>query len=324
MKTLKEIRQPVSNEMDAFEPRFRNAMKSNVALLDIITRYIVKRKGKQVRPLFVFLSAGATGAICESTYRAAILTELLHTATLIHDDVVDHSYFRRGMFSINALWGNKISVLVGDYLLATGLMVTLESNDFHLLKIATRAIKEMSQGELLQLEKARKLNIDEDIYFEIIRKKTASLIASCCATGTASSGASPEMVEKMWHFGELAGTAFQIKDDLFDFEASIDAGKPKGLDIRDRKMTLPLIHALHVSDASDRRYMTRIVKNHNTDTLQVNKLLKMVQERGGIEYARQKMTEIIESAFGVLGGLPDSPHNTSLRALLHFLIERKS
>src|SRR3954470_7304910 len=251
--------------MDDFEKKFRSSMKSSVPLLDRITHYIVKRKGKQMRPMFVFLTAGLCGEINERSHRAATLIELLHTATLVHDDVVDDSNERRGFFSINALWKNKIAVLVGDYLLSKGLLLSVNNNDHHLLKIVSEAVKIMSEGELLQIEKARKLDIKEEIYFEIIRQKTASLIASCCACGAASTGASEEVVSKMHQFGELIGIAFQIKDDLFDYGPDGKIGKPTGIDIKESKMTLPLIHVLTLASSSDRRRIINIVKNHNTN-----------------------------------------------------------
>jgi octaprenyl-diphosphate synthase len=287
MISLKEIQSPVKEQISAFEDTFRASMKSSVPLLDAITRYIIKRKGKQMRPLFVFLSAGVAGGISESTYRAATLIELLHTATLVHDDVVDDSNMRRGFFSINALWKNKIAVLVGDYLLSTGLRLSLKNDDFALLNIVSDAVKEMSEGELLQIEKARRLDIREDIYFQIIRKKTASLIASCCACGASSAGAGAETIEKFRLFGEYVGIAFQIKDDLFDYETGKETGKPNGIDIKDQKMTLPLIHLLNHSDLLEKRWIVNTVKNHNTDPVRVARLIEKVNGSGGIVYARE-------------------------------------
>jgi len=298
-------------------------MKSNVALLDIITRYIVKRKGKQMRPMFVFLSADMNGMVGDSSYVAASLIELLHTATLVHDDVVDDSNERRGFFSINALWKNKIAVLVGDFLLSKGLLLSLENNEFELLKIVSEATKEMSEGELLQIEKARKLDIDEDIYFEIIRKKTASLIASCCAAGTASVGASADHINRMKLFGEKVGIAFQIKDDLFDYGNSGITGKPHGIDIKEQKMTLPLIYLLNNASWAEKRKIVNIVKNHNTETDKVKYVIDQVNASGGIEYANQKMKLYHGEAIQILSEFPDSESKEALKKLVDFTIERK-
>ncbi len=321
---LNEIKAPVDNHIQEFEKRFRNSMKSKVPLLDKITRYIVKRKGKQMRPLFVFFTAGLCGEISERTYRAASLIELLHTATLVHDDVVDDSNERRGFFSLNALWKNKISVLVGDYLLSRGLLLALDNDDFDLLKIVSRSVKQMSEGELLQLEKARNLDIKEDIYFEIIRKKTASLIASCFECGAASAGANIETQEKMRLMGEYTGIAFQIKDDLLDFSNGSDTGKPSGGDIKERKMTLPLIHLLDKSSYLEKRKMINIVKNHNQDPDKVAILIDKVKQSGGIDYARQKMEENLQKAFEILETLPDTSWRKSLHDLVQFTIDRKN
>ena len=297
-------------------------MKSTVPLLDTITRYIIKRKGKQVRPMFVFLSAGLCGTVNESTYRAASLIELLHTATLVHDDVVDDSNLRRGFFSINALWKNKIAVLVGDYLLSRGLLLALEQDEFSLLKIVSNAVREMSEGELLQIEKARKLDIEENIYFEIIRKKTASLIASCCACGASSAGVTKEQEESMWSFGEHVGIAFQIKDDLFDYERNNSTGKPNGTDIRDQKMTLPLIYLLNHADFFEKRWIINTVKNHHNDAAMVSKLIDKVSERGGIAYAREKMLEYRQKSLDILQAFPDNEYRKSLEQLVIFTTER--
>lgn len=298
-------------------------MRSKVPLLDRITAYLVKRKGKQIRPLFVFLSAQMCGNVNESTYRAASLIELLHTATLIHDDVVDDSNERRGVFSLNALWKNKISVLIGDFLLSKGLLLSLDNNDFDLLRIVANATREMSEGELLQIEKARRLDISEEIYFEIIRKKTASLIASCCASGAASAGADKETIEKMHRFGELTGIAFQIKDDLFDYNKSLDTGKPSGIDIKEKKMTLPLIHLLSNSNWTEKRRIINVVKNHNDIAAKVNALIQEVSEKGGIAYAETKMTEYKAAALALLQEFPDSKAKASLEKLVNFTTERK-
>lgn len=297
-------------------------MKSKVPLLDTITRYIIRRKGKQIRPLFVFLSACTAGTLNEVTYRAASLIELLHTATLVHDDVVDDSNMRRGFFSLNALWKNKISVLVGDYLLSRGLLLALANDDFRLLKIVSNAVREMSEGELLQIEKARHLDIREDIYFEIIRKKTASLIASCCSCGAASVGAQDDIVEKMRLFGEYTGIAFQIKDDLFDYDAGNVTGKPHAIDIKDQKMTLPLIFLLNNSSLSEKRWIVNTVKNHNTDAARVKTLIEKVKESGGIDYARERMMEYREKALVVLREFPSSIYRDSLEQLVIFTTER--
>lgn len=297
-------------------------MKSSVPLLNTITHYIIKRKGKQIRPMFVFFSAGLCGEVSESTYRAASLIELLHTATLVHDDVVDDSNLRRGFFSLNALWKNKISVLVGDYLLSRGLLLALENEEFQLLKIVSNAVHEMSEGELLQIEKARHLDIQEDIYFEIIRKKTATLIASCCACGGASVGASPETVQKLWQFGVYVGIAFQIKDDLFDYEKNKATGKPDGIDIRDQKMTLPLIYLLSKSDFFEKRWIINTVKNHGSDAERVNSLVEKVVNEGGIAYARERMLEYRTKALDLLMTFPDNHFRESLSQLVTFTTER--
>ena len=297
-------------------------MKSKVPLLDIITRYIIKRKGKQMRPMFVFFAAGVSGEIDESSYRAASLIELLHTATLVHDDVVDDSNTRRGYFSVNALWKNKIAVLVGDYLLSRGLLLALENDEFQLLKIVSNATREMSEGELLQIEKARRLDIDENVYFEIIRKKTASLIASCCAAGAASTGANAEMIEKMHQFGEYVGIAFQIKDDLFDYQENKSIGKPNGIDIKEQKMTLPLIYMLNNSGFMEKRKVVNVVKNHNNNPEKVAEVIAKVNGSGGMEYAHKKMLEYRQKAFEILHQFPESPFRNSLQNLVVYTTER--
>jgi octaprenyl-diphosphate synthase len=299
-------------------------MKSHVPLLDIITSYIVKRKGKQIRPMFVFFSAELCGGINETTYRAATLIELLHTATLVHDDVVDDSNERRGFFSINALWKNKIAVLVGDFLLSKGLLVAVDNNDHDLLKIVSDSVREMSEGELLQIEKARNLDIEENIYFDIIRKKTASLIASCCACGAASAGASPEIIEKMRNFGEASGIAFQLKDDLFDYEKSLETGKPSGIDIKERKLTLPLIYLLRTMKYSGRKRVINIVKNHSENAEKVAEVIKLVNESGGIPYTRQKMLEYQQMATEMLHEFPECTTRKSLEDMVRFIVERKN
>ena len=322
MNSLNEIKRPVAEELAAFQKVFRNSVKSKVPLLDVIMRYILKAKGKQMRPLIVIYSAKLFNSVNESTYRAATLIELMHTATLVHDDVVDDSSQRRGRFSINALWKNKIAVLVGDYLLSRGLLVALEYKEYKILDIVSRAVKEMSEGELLQIEKARKLDIKEDIYYEIIRKKTASLLASCFASGAASASGDVD-IEKMRKIGELAGMAFQIKDDLFDFSKGNNTGKPSGIDIKEKKMTLPLIYALNQVSMSDKRKMINIVKHYNTNHKKVDWLIEMVVQSGGIQYATEKMLEFMNSAIDLLHKFPDNEARNSLEQLIEFTIERK-
>lgn len=322
MQSIDQIKLPVETEMEVFEQKFKTFMASSVPLLDKITHYIVKRKGKQLRPLFVFLSARLCGTINESTYRAASMIELLHTATLVHDDVVDDSNERRGFFSINALWKNKIAVLVGDYLLSKGLLLSLNNDDFELLKIVSNAVREMSEGELLQIEKARKLDIEESVYFDIIRQKTASLIAACCASGSFSSGANAQDVNKMRKFGELVGIAFQIKDDLFDYGTE-DIGKPTGIDIKEKKMTLPLIYALKQATWLEKRRIINLVKNNNNQPEKVAEVIDFVQRNGGIQYAASKMNDIKDEALELLNTFPPSASRTSLEQLVIFTVNRK-
>lgn len=318
---LDDIKTPIAREMDEFEQKFRASMKTKVLLLDKIMSYIVKRKGKQMRPMFVFLSAGTCGKIQESTFRGASLIELLHTATLVHDDVVDEANYRRGFFSVNALWKNKIAVLVGDFLLSRGLILSVENKDFNLLEIVTEAVKEMSEGELLQMEKSRRLDITEDVYYEIIRQKTASLISSCCAVGASSSGSPVEVVKKMRTFGEKIGMAFQIKDDLFDYgEAEI--GKPVGIDIREKKMTLPLIHALSKVGWMEKRRIVSIIKNDSENTKKVKEVIAFVKQSGGIEYAMDKMNQYHREATDIMSEFPDSAYKKSLLDLVQFTIDR--
>lgn len=317
------IKAPVAEHMKIFESKFKDSMKSSVPLLDKITNYIVKRKGKQLRPMFVFLSAQTVGTINESTYRAAALIELLHTATLVHDDVVDDSNERRGFFSVNALWKNKIAVLIGDFLLSRGLLLSLDNDDFHLLKIVSTAVKEMSEGELLQIEKARRLDISEEIYYEIIRQKTASLVAACCASGAASVTDDKNTIAKFKEFGILTGMAFQIKDDLFDFGSSDDIGKPTGIDIKEKKMTLPLIYALNQSSWVEKRKIINIIKNHNTDSDKVKEVIDFVITKGGIAYAEKIMLDYKNKALTLLKDFPESPTRNSLEQLVVYSIERK-
>lgn len=320
--SLDRIKQPVAAEMDLFEDKFREAMRNRVPLLDKITRYIVKRKGKQIRPLFVFLSAGMIAEVTESTHRGAALVELLHTATLVHDDVVDDAFERRGFFSINALWKNKIAVLVGDYLLSKGLLLSLENKEFHLLEITSDAVRRMSEGELLQIEKARRLDITEEVYFEIISNKTASLIASCCAVGVSSVNQDDALVERARQFGEKVGLAFQIKDDLLDLGTD-ETGKSKGVDIKEKKMTLPLIHALSVANAAEKREMIGIVKNHNENREKVAKVVRFIHENGGMDYAYEKMRMLQTEAEELLMGFPDNVYRDSLKDLVAFTVDRK-
>lgn len=324
MSALDQIKAPVRVEMEEFEGRFRSSMRSNVALLDKITRYIVKRKGKQMRPLFVFLSAKLVGDTNDSTYRAATLIELLHTATLVHDDVVDDADTRRGFFSINALWKNKIAVLIGDFLLSRGLLLSVKHKDYHLLEITSRAVEEMSEGELLQIEKARKLDITEDVYFSIITKKTASLIASCCASGAASITDNKETIERMRLFGETVGIAFQIRDDLFDYGTDTGIGKPTGIDIKEKKMTLPLIYALQHADQSEKRFIINTIKNHNTDAKRVSEVISLVNKNGGIDYTVQRMNEYRDRALALLQEFPDIAARRSLIELVNYVIDRKN
>lgn len=322
-RTVEQIKEPVAVHMEAFEAKFRQAMKSSVPLLDKITSYIVKRKGKQIRPMFVFLTAQTCGTVNDSTHRAAALIELLHTATLVHDDVVDDSNLRRGFFSVNALWKNKIAVLIGDFLLSKGLLLSLDNNDFHLLKIVSTAVREMSEGELLQIEKARRLDISEEVYFDIITKKTATLIAACCAAGAASVTSDQNLIHTAHEFGTLTGIAFQIKDDLFDFGTEEDIGKPTGIDIKEKKMTLPLIYALQGSSWSDKRKITNIIRNHNEESAEVKKVIDFVVARGGVNHAQKIMLEYRDKALLTLNKLPPSDSRDSLERLLRYAIERK-
>lgn len=307
--------------MKAFEGKFRQFMKTKVMLLDTIMNYIVQRKGKQMRPMFVFLTAGCVGEITEKTYRGAALIELLHTATLVHDDVVDESDYRRGFFSINAVWKNKIAVLVGDYLLSKGLLLSVDHKDFDLLTSVSTAVREMAEGELLQIEKARKLDITEDVYFDIIRKKTATLIAACCAVGVQSTDADEKYVELAHQFGEKVGIAFQIKDDLFDY-GDAEIGKPLGIDIKEKKMTLPLIYALQNTTRSLRKQMIKTIKNDSDNPLKVKEVIEFVKSTGGIAYATQRMQAFADEARIILSQFPESAYRTSLGNLLSYTIER--
>lgn len=323
MSLLKELKKPISSELKEFQKVFRQSVKSSVPLLDVIMQYVLKAKGKQIRPLIVLYSAALFNGINESTYRAATLIELLHTATLVHDDVVDDSDRRRGRFSINALWKNKIAVLVGDYLLSRGMLTALQAKDYNTLEIVSEAVKEMSEGELLQIEKARKLDIDESVYYDVIRKKTASLLASCFAAGTASSCDNQEDIKKMWSIGEYAGMAFQIKDDLLDFEKSNVTGKPSGIDIKEKKMTLPLIYLLNQSTVLKKRKIINIIKRHNTNKEKVNWLINEVDSSGGIVYATEKMAEFKTKSLNLLRKYPESAYRLALEQIIEFTIDRK-
>ncbi|PUZ27481.1 octaprenyl-diphosphate synthase [Chitinophaga costaii] len=320
---MEDIKRLIRKELQDFELKFADAVKSHVPLLDRIMHYIVKRKGKQIRPMFVLLSARMFQSdLQEGTYRAAALVELLHTATLVHDDVVDDANERRGFFSINALWKNKVAVLVGDYLLSKGLLLSLNNHDYRTLQILSEAVKEMSEGELLQFEKTRKLDIKEDIYFEIIRRKTASLLASACAAGAWSASGNDVDTEHMRLFGEKVGIAFQIKDDLFDY-GSDNVGKPTGIDIREKKMTLPLIYTLQHATTETRRHIIYIVKNHNTDKDKVNEVINIVKNSGGIEYAHQQMLQYRDEALHILYQFPESDIRQGLEQLVRFTTDRK-
>lgn len=312
----------IAQELEIFEKVFKESVKSHVSLLDTIMRYIVKRKGKQLRPMFVLLSAKLTGRINDQTYRAASLVELLHTATLVHDDVVDESYERRGFFSINALWKNKVAVLVGDYLLSKGLLLSLDNNDFEVLKILSGAVKQMSEGELLQIEKARGLNLKEDIYFEIIKNKTASLLASSCAAGAYSASQDQLTASRMGQFGEWVGIAFQIKDDLFDY-GNEDVGKPTGNDIREKKLTLPLIYTLNNCSAAQKKELIYIIKNENRRKEKVNQVIDVVKKSGGIAYSQHKMEEYRDKALQLLHEFDNNEVRQSLEELVRYTTDRK-
>ncbi len=324
MKPVELIKLPIKKEMELFEKKFKDSMQSNVPLLNRITYYIIRRKGKQMRPMFIFLVAKmvSDGGFDERTYRGASVVELIHTATLVHDDVVDDSNRRRGFFSINALWKNKIAVLVGDFLLSKGLLLSIDNGDFDLLKLISIAVREMSEGELLQIEKARKLDISEEIYFDIIRQKTATLIAACCGIGAASVGANEETVQQMRKFGEYIGIAFQIKDDLFDYSEE-KIGKPTGIDIKEQKMTLPLIYTLNNCSAKEKAWIINSVKKYNRDKVRVKEVISFVKNHGGIEYTTSKMNEYKNKALAILEQFPDSAYKNSLKTMIDYVVERK-
>lgn len=324
MKPVEQIKIPIAKEMELFETKFKDAMISRVPLLNRITYYIVRRKGKQMRPMFVFLVAKmvSDGGFDERTYRGASVVELIHTATLVHDDVVDDSNQRRGFFSINALWKNKIAVLVGDFLLSKGLLLSIDNEDFDILKLISIAVREMSEGELLQIEKARKLDITEEVYFEIIRQKTATLIATCCGIGAASVGANNKTVQQMRKFGEYIGIAFQIKDDLFDYTED-KIGKPTGIDIKEQKMTLPLIYTLNNVSKKDRNWLINSIKKHNHDKKRVKEVISFVKKNGGIEYTMNKMHSYKSKAIAILNNFPNSEYKNSLVKMIGYVVERK-
>ncbi len=324
MKVVEHIKSPIQKEMELFEQKFKESMISNVPLLNRITHFIIRRKGKQMRPMFVFLVAKmvSNGNFKEKTYRGAALIELIHTGSLVHDDVVDDSNQRRGFFSINALWKNKIAVLVGDYLFSKSLLLSIDHDDFDLLKLVSIALKEITEGELLQIEKARQLDITEAIYFEIIRQKTATLIAACCGIGAASVEAPEEEIQRMRKFGELIGIAFQIKDDLFDYTEE-RIGKPTGIDIKERKMTLPLIYTLNNSSSKEKRWLVNSVKNRNKDKKRVKEVIAFVKQNGGIEYTVSKMNEYKVKALEILDQYPNSEYKNSLIEMVNYVIDRK-
>jgi len=322
MKSLSAIKEPILKDIEAYHKVFRDTVRSNVPLLDIIMKYILRTKGKEIRPIIVLYTARMLGEINQSTYYAATLIELMHTATLVHDDVVDNSNKRRGMFSINALWKNKIAVLSGDYLLAKGLLLAIETKTPHLLEYVSKATRDMSEGELLQIEKARKLDISEDLYFEVIRKKTASLLASCFATGASSAISDKESIDKLWQIGEYTGIAFQIMDDILDFEKTSVTGKPTGMDIKEKKVTLPLIYLLNQSDKAQKRKLLGILKHKNNNHESVSWLIKEVHRAGGIESARQKMNEYKNKALALLREFPDNQSRQALENIIEFTINR--
>ena len=324
LKVVSQIREPIEREMELFETKFRESMSSKVPLFNRITYYIVNRKGKQMRPMFVFLTAKLLndGQVNERTYRGASVIELIHTATLVHDDVVDDSYKRRGFFSINALWKNKIAVLVGDYLLSKGMLLSIDHGDFDLLRIISIAVREMSEGELLQIEKARRLDITEEVYYDIIRQKTATLIAACCSLGACAVKPDTDHVENFRKFGEYCGMAFQIKDDLFDYGPD-KIGKPTGIDIKEQKMTLPLIYALNQSTEKEKKWLINSVKNHNRDKKRVKQVIQFVKEKNGLAYAEAQMTAFKDKALNILASYPESVYKSALELMVNYVVDRK-
>lgn len=323
MSLLNEIRKPIHPEMQQFEKHFRESMKSNIPLINVITNYLLRRKGKQMRPMFVFLTAGLCGDITPSSYNAASLIELLHSASLIHDDVVDESYERRGFFSINALWKSKVSVLLGDFLLAKGLLLSVKEKEFELLRLVSDAVREMSEGELMQIQKSRKLNITKKEYFEIIRKKTATLIAACTACGAWSASQDNELTEKFRIFGEKVGMAFQIKDDLFDYQQKGFIGKPTGNDIKEKKFTLPLIHALEICPEKERKHIIRTIRRHNNNASKVQEVIGFARSYEGLEYSEKQMLDYRDEAMKILADMPDNQHRKSLQDLVYYVVARK-
>ena len=324
MKVVEQIKEPIYEEMELFEEKFTTSMSSKVALLNRITHFIVNRKGKQMRPMFIFLTAKMLnqGKVNERTYRGAAVIELIHTASLVHDDVVDDSNLRRGFFSVNALWKNKIAVLVGDFMLSKGMLLCIENDDFDLLKIISVAVREISEGELLQIEKARKLDITEEVYYNIIRQKTATLLAACCAMGARTVRDDDQVVEKMRLFGEYIGMAFQIKDDLFDYgETAI--GKPTGIDIKEQKMTLPLIYTLNNVPTAEKNWIIQSVKRHNRDKKRVREVIEKVKATGGLTYAEDKMEEFRQKALALLLEFPQDAYRDALEQMVNYVISRK-
>ena len=324
MKEIERIKLHIKDEMELFESKFSKSMNSSVSLLNRITHYVVNRKGKQIRPMFVFLTAKmlSNGKINEKVFRAASVIELIHTATLVHDDIVDTSNVRRGFFSLNALWKNKIAVLVGDFLLSKGMLLCIDNNDFDLLKIISKSVKDMSQGELLQIEKARRLDIDEQTYFEIIKKKTASLISSCCALGAAASNVSENKIDELASFGQKIGIAFQLKDDLFDY-GNKKIGKPIGIDLREKKLTLPLIFTLNNSSKSKKRWLINCIKNHSNNKKVIQEMIEHVKETGGIEYTLSKLKEFQSDALKDISKFPENQYRESLICLVNYVIDRE-
>ncbi len=324
MIEIKKIKEPIKEEMEVFEKKFKTSMMSEISLLNRITFFIVKRKGKQIRPMFVLLVAKLLGneKVNERSYRGAALIELIHTATLVHDDIVDDSYKRRGFFSINTLWKNKIAVLVGDYLFSKGLLLSVDNKDFDLLKIISKVVKEMSEGELLQLEKSRDFEITENIYYEIIRKKTAVLIASCCSIGATSVMSNQNDIDKIYEFGELLGMIFQIKDDLFDYTNKM-IGKPTGIDLREKKITLPLIYTINNVNREEKKWIINSIKNHNKEKKIINKIIKKVIDAGGLEFSLKKINSFKEKALNILYTFPKSKYRDSLELLINYIIKRK-
>jgi octaprenyl-diphosphate synthase len=323
MSVLDAIKEPVKEELKEFNHIFKHSLKSNIPLLNIIMNFILRRKGKQIRPILVFLSAKLTGQIMPSTYVAASLIEMLHTASLIHDDVVDDSYQRRNYFSVNALWKSKMAVLIGDYLLAQGLLISVKNNEYDILRIVSDAVREMSEGELLQMQESRKLAITEEKYFEIIRKKTATLISSCAASGAKSVQATDHVVEQMAQFGEYMGIAFQIQDDLLDYQETSLSGKPSGNDLKEKKITLPLIYALQNASYIDRKRIISAINKRNSASQTLNEIIAFIKSKGGFEYSIQKMNEYREKSLSILDSFPDSPSRTSLREFAYFTTNRK-